>query len=936
MKINIQKMRQSLTFSFKVVVLSLLSCSIHGVFSQAASATWSLTANGNAAISGNITAGAVSTGPGRYGIGAMSHTTDGVRSQNWNRSSYLSFSITSQYYNRDYYQYTVSPTPGNNFTVNTITLAASASTDTPSWFVFYSLDGFATSTQLGAVNSTSLTGLNIAIPPGTTLTLRIFGMDLLSNLTYFRNKNVVISGTTSVCPLLSQPSAITGGTTVCTGGAELYSVTNDPTATSYTWTLPSGWSGTSTTNSINVTGGTTGGTITVTANNACGSSTSQTLAVNTNSIPAQPSAITGAATICSAGNETYSVTNNPAATSYTWTLPSGWSGTSTTNSIAAANDANGGAITVTANNNCGSSVQQTLTVNANTIPAQPSAINGSATICENATQTYNVTNDPSATSYTWTLPFGWNGTSATNSIAATSGATGGTISVTANNICGSSTVQTFTVNTNNVLAQPSVISGSISVCANGNETYAVTNDPAATSYTWTLPSGWGGTSTTNSIAATSGTTGGTISVTANNICGSSTAQTFIVNTNNVLAQPSVISGSISVCANGNETYAVTNDPSATSYTWTLPLGWSGTSTTNSIAAISGGTGGTISVTANNACGNSVAQTVAVNAGNVPAQPSAINGNISVCASGNETYAVTNDPSATGYTWSLPLGWSGTSTTNSIAATSGTTGGTISVTANNACGSSIAQTITVTTGNVLAQPSAISGDVTICAGSNETYSVTNNPSATSYTWTLPSGWSGTSTTNSISVTSGTTGGTITVIANNACGSSTQQSINTTVTTINNSVAVNGITLTSNQTGATYQWIDCVNGNSIIPGATTQSFTPTANGQYAVRITVNGCDETSSCIVVNSVGIADIDFSQLSVFPNPGTGVFTISFDNLNQSSEMNVYTVSGQLVDATLSKAEKQLTVDISDQPAGVYLIQITLPDSIVYTKIIKQ
>ncbi|NGF77221.1 hypothetical protein G5B10_15140, partial [Fluviicola sp. SGL-29] len=244
MKNFAEKIKRSLTLCLYVIALFPLFHNSNYSLSQAATASWSLTSNGNPAVTGNITATAVSKGPGRPdygGIGAMSHTTDGVRSQNWNRSSYLSFSITSQYYNRDYYEYTVTPTPGNDFNITSVTLEASASTSTPSWFVYYSLDGFATYTQLGVRNSTSLTGLNITVPSGSTLTLRIFGMDLVSNTTYFRNKNVAISGTTSLgCSTPAQPSAITGSGTICATANGTYSVTNDPTATSYTWTLPSG------------------------------------------------------------------------------------------------------------------------------------------------------------------------------------------------------------------------------------------------------------------------------------------------------------------------------------------------------------------------------------------------------------------------------------------------------------------------------------------------------------------------------------------------------------------------------------------------------------------------------------------------------------------------------------------------------------------------
>nr|MBA3900172.1 right-handed parallel beta-helix repeat-containing protein [Bacteroidota bacterium] len=57
-----------------------------------------------------------------------------------------------------------------------------------------------------------------------------------------------------------------------------------------------------------------------------------------------------------------------------------------------------------------------------------------------------------------------------------------------------------------------------------------------------------------------------------------------------------------------------------------------------------------------------------------------------------------------------------------------------------------------------------------------------------------------------------------------------------------VAVAGITLTANITGtATFQWFNC--GGSDIPQATGISYTPTANGAYAVRITSDGCTDES---------------------------------------------------------------------------------------------
>ena len=423
---------------------------------------------------------------------------------------------------------------------------------------------------------------------------------------------------TKYCQIPVQPGTISGTATICSGTTNTYSITAVSGATSYTWTLPGGWTGTSTTNSISATASATSGNITVTANNTCGNSSAQTLAITVNTLPATPGTISGTATICSGTTNTYSITAVAGATSYTWTLPSGWSGTSTTNSINTTASATSGNITVTANNTCGNSSAATLAITVNTIPATPGTISGTATICSGTTNTYSITAVAGATSYSWTLPSGWSGTSTTNSINATASATSGNITVTANNACGNSSPQTLAITVNTIPATPGTISGTTTICSGTTNTYSITAVAGATSYTWTLPGGWTGTSTTNSINATASATSGNITVTANNTCGNSTAATLAITVNTVPATPSVITGNASFCADATaQTYSVTNDVSATSYTWTLPSGWSGTSTTNSINATATSTGGTITVTANNGCGASAVQSLVVTVNPLP-------------------------------------------------------------------------------------------------------------------------------------------------------------------------------------------------------------------------------------------------------------------------------------------------------------------------------
>ncbi len=115
---------------------------------------------------------------------------------------------------------------------------------------------------------------------------------------------------------------------------------------------------------------------------------------------------------------------------------------------------------------------------------------------------------------------------------------------------------------------------------------------------------------------------------------------------------------------------------------------------------------------------------------------------------------------------------------------------------------------------------------------------------------------------------------TFILTNAEGCDSIIRLHLTIENIDTGVTQNGIHLSSNQNEADYQWIDCSNIMAI-PGATAQSFTPAANGSYAVIITLNTCSDTSDCYTITTIDIEEIlKQSQWSVFPNPADEYFSI--------------------------------------------------------------
>lgn len=139
---------------------------------------------------------------------------------------------------------------------------------------------------------------------------------------------------------------------------------------------------------------------------------------------------------------------------------------------------------------------------------------------------------------------------------------------------------------------------------------------------------------------------------------------------------------------------------------------------------------------------------------------------------------------------------------------------------------------------------------------------------------------------------------------------------------------GQTLTVNESGAQYQWIDCATGNPI-SGATARSFTATVNGEYKVKVTVGTCMATSSCIAVNNLGINELDMSSMVIYPNPAKTVLTVEGNTPLQRVE--VFDFLGKLV---LAQPEQgtHCTVDVAKLPPGSYLLRVVTKDGAAGTR----
>ena len=72
----------------------------------------------------------------------------------------------------------------------------------------------------------------------------------------------------------------------------------------------------------------------------------------------------------------------------------------------------------------------------------------------------------------------------------------------------------------------------------------------------------------------------------------------------------------------------------------------------------------------------------------------------------------------------------------------------------------------------------------------------------------------------------------------------------------------------------------------------------------------------------VGVDDIEDSKVSIFPNPNNGVFTLKLRNAITSVQVIITNIAGKVIySSLLENNEKQ--IDLSSQPSGIYLVNIS-------------
>ncbi len=398
---------------------------------------------------------------------------------------------------------------------------------------------------------------------------------------------------------------------------------------------------------------------------------------------------------------------------------------------------------------------------------------------------------------------------------------------------------------------------------------------------------------------------------------------------NVIAPPAsagTISGTITVCQGQNSvTYTVPAITDAISYIWTLPVGATGTSDTNSIIVNYGtsAVSGNITVKGNNTCGDGVISNLAITVNPVYV----FTENYSICNGETYNWHGTNYTTANTYT----ANYTSISGCDSIYTLHLTVNPVYTFTENHSiCNGETYNwhgTNYTTTGTFNANYTSISSCDSIYIlhlTANPVYAFTENHSiCTGETYN----WHGSDYSIAGSYYDS-------LLSINGCDST--YILNLSVIAIDTSLTVSYPVISANASGASYQWLDCNNAFANIIGETSQSYTATSNGNYAVRITQGLCTDTSACVQITTVGIATIQTNGISFYPNPVTD--NLQIQTALQIKNIEITDITGRLLYTTTSKTLpcRQAGINCRGFAKGAYFIRAITEKGIMVKKFMKE
>lgn len=171
--------------------------------------------------------------------------------------------------------------------------------------------------------------------------------------------------------------------------------------------------------------------------------------------------------------------------------------------------------------------------------------------------------------------------------------------------------------------------------------------------------------------------------------------------------------------------------------------------------------------------------------------------------------------------------------------------------------------------------------------------------------------------------------------NVAGCDSVITITLTIDTLDLSISMSGVTLTSDQAGAAYQWVYCDSAFAAIPGANGQSYFPLTDGNYAVIVTTNNCSDTSACITVIGTGISAGNEGMIGLYPNPSENIINLVFAKNHANVTVVLRDLNGRAVYTSTAQDVNRMELN-PEVAAGMYILDVNADGVMMNRPVIRQ
>lgn len=233
------------------------------------------------------------------------------------------------------------------------------------------------------------------------------------------------------------------------------------------------------------------------------------------------------------------------------------------------------------------------------------------------------------------------------------------------------------------------------------------------------------------------------------------------------------------------------------------------------------------------------------------------------------------------------------------------------------------------------PASVTGLTTVCQGqTNVIYTVPLITNATSYIWTLPSGATGVSNTNTINVNFGATAvsGNISVVGSNIYGESPASTYAIIVNPLPATplISINGVTLTSNAPSGN-QWY---NSGGVMVGETNTTYTITSSDNYYCIVTLLECSSDTSNNINTVLTNVNETFLQnnLKIYPNPSSSDITFQTNFRLNNATLVLTDYFGRTVAKINNISDYSFILHRTNLDNGLYYVQLIEDNRVIAIK----